>query len=118
MSRPRFLADNDLNDAIVRGTLRREPAIEFARLREFGLEELPDVDVLRFAAREGWIVVSHDVNTMTAAAYTLLAAHEPIGGLLLVHQASAVAPILDSLVLIWTASEAEEWIGLVEFLPL
>jgi hypothetical protein len=25
MSRPRFLADNDLNDAIVRGTLRREP---------------------------------------------------------------------------------------------
>lgn len=43
MSRPRFLADNDLNDAIVRGTLRRKPAIEFARLREFGLERLPDL---------------------------------------------------------------------------
>lgn len=26
MSRPRFLADNDLNDAIVRGTLPRERA--------------------------------------------------------------------------------------------
>jgi hypothetical protein len=34
MSRPRFLADQDLNDAIVRGTIRQEPAIEFARLRE------------------------------------------------------------------------------------
>lgn len=118
MSRPRFLADNDLNDAIVRGTLRREPAIEFARLRDFGLERLPDLDVLRFASREGSIVVSHDVNSMTSAAYALLAASEPISGLLLVHQAGAIGPILDSLILIWTASESEEWIGLVEFLPL
>ena len=38
MSRPRFLADNDLNDAIVLGVLRREPAIEFKRLRDLGLE--------------------------------------------------------------------------------
>jgi predicted nuclease of predicted toxin-antitoxin system len=118
MSRPRFLADNDLNDAIVRGTLRREPAIEFSRLRELGLERLPDADVLRFAAREGWIVVSHDVSSMTAAAYALLAGNEPISGLLLVHQAGAIAPILDSLVLIWSASEGEEWFGVVEFLPM
>jgi hypothetical protein len=37
MSRPRFLADNDLNDAIVVGVRRREPTAEFARLRELGL---------------------------------------------------------------------------------
>jgi hypothetical protein len=118
MSRPRFLADNDLNDAIVLGTLRREPAIEFARLRDLGLERLPDLEVLRFAAREGWIVVSHDVNSMTAAAYSILSAGEPIGGLFLVHQSAAIAPTLASLTLIWSESEAEEWIGLVEFLPL
>jgi hypothetical protein len=34
MSRPRFLADNDLNDAIVVGVRRREPTVEFARLRD------------------------------------------------------------------------------------
>lgn len=118
MSRPRFLADNDLNDAIVTGILRREPAVEFARLREFDLDQSSDADVLRFAAVHGWIVVSHDVNTMTAAAYALLAANEPMGGLLLVHQADAISPTLDSLVLIWSASEGEEWTGLIEFLPL
>jgi len=32
-----YLADNDLNDAIVVGTRRREPAAEFARLRDLGL---------------------------------------------------------------------------------
>jgi hypothetical protein len=31
MSRPRFLADNDLNDAIVVGVRRRGPALEFSR---------------------------------------------------------------------------------------
>jgi hypothetical protein len=31
MSRPRFLADHDLNEHIVDGTLRREPGVEFLR---------------------------------------------------------------------------------------
>jgi hypothetical protein len=118
MSRPRFLADNDLNDAIVRGVARREPSIEFLRLRELGLDRLPDPEVLQFAARENWIVVSHDVNSMTAAAFGLLTSNQAMHGLLLVHQSDPIAPIIDSLVLIWSASEAEEWSGLVEFLPL
>ncbi len=34
MSRPLFLADHDLYEHIVVGVLRREPAIEFLRVRE------------------------------------------------------------------------------------
>src|SRR5262245_29244280 len=117
MSRPRFLADNDLNDAIVRGMMRREPAVGFARLRQFGLERNSDLDVLRFAARERWIVVSHDVSSMSSAAFELLADGEAMHGLLLVHQREPIGVIIESLILIWSASEAEEWIGLVERLP-
>jgi hypothetical protein len=118
MSRPRFLADQDVNDAIVSGVLRLEPTIEFIRLRDFGLEELPDEQVLRFAAREGWIVVSHDVSSMPVAAAALLSAKEPMRGLFLVQQRSPIAPNIESLVLVWSASEAEEWIGQIEYLPL
>ena len=74
MSRPRFLADNDLNDAIVVGVLTPRADTEFARLRDLGLATRGDPEVLDFAARENWIVVSHDVNTMREAAYTRLAA--------------------------------------------
>jgi len=118
MSRPRFLADQDLNDAIVRGVLRLEPSIEFIRLRDIGLEQSPDEQVLRFAAREGWIAVSHDVSSMPAAASQLLAAGEAITGLLIAQQNDPTAPAIESLVLIWTASEAEEWSSLIEYLPL
>ena len=118
MSRPRFLADNDLNDAIVVGVGRREPAAEFARLRDIGLATRTDPEVLEFASGENWIVVSHDVNTMREVASARVAAGLPMNGLLLAHQHTPVSPIIDSLLLIWAASEAEEWTGQVNFLPL
>jgi predicted nuclease of predicted toxin-antitoxin system len=118
VSRPRFLADNDLNDAIVVGSRRREPAAEFARLRDLGLAAWSDPDVLDFAAHENWIVVSHDVNTMRDAAYKRLAANLPMNGLLLASQRTPVSSIIESLLVIWVASEAEEWAGQVGFLPL
>ncbi len=118
MSRPRLLADNDLNDAIVVGVRRREPAADFARLRDLGLSTQSDPEVLDYAVRENWIVVSHDVNTMREAAFARLAAGLPMAGLLLAHQRTPVSLIIESLVLIWAASEAEVWAGEVEFLPL
>lgn len=118
MSRPRYLADNDLNDAIVVGTRRREPAAEFARLRDLGLVTWSDAEVLEFAAAENWIVVSHDVNTMRDAAYNRLKAGLVMHGLLLASQRSSMSSIIESLLLIWAASEAEEWTGQIEFLPL
>jgi hypothetical protein len=118
MSRPRFLADNDFNERIVRGVQRREPTIEWLRLREIGLADAPDPEVLAYAAAEGWLVVSHDVNTMPAAAAERLAAGERLSGLFLARQRAPLAPIIESLVVIWSVSEAEEWAGQVRFLPL
>ena len=118
MSRPRYLADNDLNDAIVVGARRREPATEFTRLRDLGLAACSDSEVLDFAAAENWIVVSHDVNTMRDAAYSRLKAGLVMHGLLLASQRTPVSSIIESLLLIWAASEAEEWVDQVEFLPI
>lgn len=72
MSRPRFLADHDLNEHIVVGIRRRESTIEFRRVRDLGMHALPDVEILEYADRHGFIIVSHDVNTMPAEAYARL----------------------------------------------
>ena len=68
MIRPRFLADHDLNEHIVMGVVRLHPEIEFVRVRDVGLADSSDLDVLAYALRMSFCVVSHDVNTMTAAA--------------------------------------------------
>lgn len=118
MSRPRFLADHDLNEHIVTGVLRREPAVEFIRVRDVGYDERSDIEVLEYAASEGLIIVSHDVNTMPAAAYERLEKGDEVAGLLMVQQTSPVSKIIEDLLMVWAASEAEEWRGQVQFLPL
>src|SRR5207249_3690661 len=117
MSRPKFLADHDLNEHIVAGIIRRAPSADFSRVREIGLHDRPDAEVLEYAVARGFIVVSHDVNTMPAAAYERLAAGKPIAGLLMVQQTSSIGLIIENLLLIWSASEAEEWENQVCFLP-
>ncbi len=118
MSRPRFLSDHDLNEHIIDGVLRREPALEFIRNRDVGLSGRPDAEVLAFAAEHGLIVISHDVNTLPAQAFARIAAGMSMPGVFMVHQRQPIAPVIDSLVLIWSASEAEEWFNQVRFLPL
>src|SRR4051812_43159838 len=100
MTRPRFLADHDLKHGILEGTFRRQPDLDFTRVSDFGLETHSDREVLSFAAREGRIVVSHDVNTMTAAAREVLGRREAMHGLLLIHQIDSVASAIDDLILI------------------
>ena len=75
-------------------------------------------EILEYAASEGLLVVSHDVNTMPAAAYARLSISESFPGLLMVQQSSPVGSSIDSLVLIWAASELEEWKDQVVYLPL
>lgn len=86
MSRPRFLADHNLNEQIVVGVLRLVPSAEFRPVRELGFATRDDAFLLDYAARQGLIIVSHDVNTMPAAAY--------IGGTCTkVHKVSQPRPI-------------------------
>lgn len=118
MSRPRFLTDHDLNEHIVTGVLRREPALACVRVRDIGMSERSDAEVLAYAADHGLIVVSHDVNTMPSAAYARMSAGQKMSGLLMVKQSDPIGSIIASLLLIWSASEAEEWDGQVCFLPL
>lgn len=118
MSRPRFLADHDLNEHIVIGVRRRDATLEFMRARDLGLNERSDAEILEYADRQGLIVVSHDVNTMPAAAYDRLATGKKIAGLLMVKQTQPVSEVIEDLILIGSASEAVAWENQVCFLPL
>jgi hypothetical protein len=109
VSRPRFLADHDLNEAIVDGVCRREPSAQFTRAREAGLARQPDPELLEYAATQGLIVVSHDVNTMPYHASDRLARGRPLPGLLMVRQTLPLSTAIDQLVLIWSAMPRRRW---------
>jgi hypothetical protein len=57
--RVRFQADADLNQVIVKATLRLEPSVDFQTAQAAGLAGLDDAEVLKLAAEQGRVLVSH-----------------------------------------------------------
>ena len=113
----RFQADADLNQSIVLSVVRQEPSIDFRTATEAGLEGLPDREVLTLAAAEGRVLVSHDRKTMPRHfGQFLMNSSSP--GVLLVPQYLPISRAVEELVLVWSVTEASEWINRIVWLPL
>jgi hypothetical protein len=113
----RFQADADLNAEIVAGVLRREPSVDFQTADEADLRRFPDPEVLALAAQEGRILVTHDRRTMPRHfADFILQHHSP--GVFIIAQTVSVRVAIEALLLVWAASESEEWRNLIVELPL
>jgi hypothetical protein len=113
----RFQADNDLRSAIRTGVIRREPSIDFRTAHEAQLDGIPDQEVLRIAADRGRILVSHDENSMPSHFRVFLAEGNRSPGIWIVPQRAATAAVIESVLLAWVASDAEEWQDRITWLP-
>jgi predicted nuclease of predicted toxin-antitoxin system len=114
--RMRFQADADLNPAIGRGLVRREPAIDWRQAQRFIPDATPDPEVLQFAADDARVLVSRDVNTMPRhfAAFTGMRSSP---GVILIPPDTAVGEAIERLILVWLSSTAEEIENQIWWLP-
>src|SRR5690349_17385607 len=96
----RLVADENFNNDVVRGVLRRRPDLDIVRLQEVGLSGADDPAVLAWAATQGRIVVTHDVTTMTAYAYQRIAAGLPMPGVIAIGTNVALSQAIDDLLLL------------------
>ncbi len=113
----RFQADADLNHIIVLAVVRREPEVDFQSASAAQLAGRTDAEVLALAARQGRLLVSHDHSTMPAHFGTFILG-QPSPGLVIVPQHIPPAVAVEELLLIWHATEAEEWTNRICFLPI
>jgi len=115
--RIRFQADADLDGRILRGVHRSAPEIDIRTATAAGLEGRDDLDVLRIAAASGRILISQDRRTMPSNfARFVKAAHSP--GVILLREGISIAAAIEEIILIWSASEAEEWTDRLMWIPL
>ena len=113
----RFQADADLNEVIIAGVRRREPEIDFLTANDVDLRVLTDLQVLEIAARDNRILVSQDFRTMPAAFARFLDEHSS-PGVFIVPQSMEYLAAIESLLMIWAASDAAEWSNRICRLPL
>jgi hypothetical protein len=114
----RFLADEDLDTDIIRGLHSREPAIDILDVKTAGLRGAADPEILELAACEDRVLITHDRNTMTRYFRDRLDAGMPAPGMfILPQQSAAIGAIIESLLLVWTASQSDEWRNQMVYLP-
>lgn len=72
----RLVADENFNNDIVRGLLRRKPDLDIVRVQDADLSGADDPTLLEWAAQESRILLTHDVTTMTRYAYERVQANK------------------------------------------
>jgi hypothetical protein len=111
-------ADENFNNNIVRGVLRRKPDTDIVRVQDVGLSGADDPRILNWAAQEGRVLLTHDVSTITKFAYERIEAGQAMPGVFEVSRTAPIGPVIDDLVLLIESSLEGEWEGQVINLPL
>ncbi len=114
----RLATDEDFNNRIVRGLLRRQPDLDILRVQDAGLAGKKDDEVLAWASTERRILLTHDVTTMKQAAYDRIAAGLPMPGVFELSQNVPIGTAVDEILLIALCSDQDDWQGQIRFLPL
>ncbi len=78
----RLAADQNFNHDIVRGLLRRKPDLDIVLAQDVDLSTADDATILEWAARQGRILLTHDVNTITRYAFDRVRANLPMPGVI------------------------------------
>ena len=114
----RLAADENFNGNIVRGLLRRRPDLDLVRVQDAGLAGADDPAILTWAADEGRILLTHDVETMVGFAYERVEAGLRMPGVFEVRLGTPIGQAIEDILLLAEYSLDDEWEGRVAYLPL
>ncbi len=114
----RLLADENFDENIVRGLLRRLPQVDVVRVQSVGLKGADDPTVLEWAATEGRVLVTHDVRTVTRYAWERVDRGLPMSGVVEVATSTGIGAAIEDLVTLLECCDASELRGAVLYLPL
>ncbi len=107
----KLAADQNFNNKILRGLQQRLPDLDIVRVQDSEAAEADDPAVLAWAAGQGRILLTHDVNTMVGYAYDRLRAGQSMAGVLEVRDKLPIGQVIEDMLLLVTCTAAEEWEG-------
>ena len=114
----RLLTDENINRHILRGLHRRLPLLDFVLPRDVGLARLPDLVLLKWAADEHRIILTHDIKTMVPDAKRLVAQGEPMAGVIVIPMDLAIGQAINDLELLLECYSELDMRNHIEYLPL
>jgi hypothetical protein len=110
--------DENFDHHVLRALVRRVPDLDFCTVQQAGLAGANDLAVLEWAAREGRVLLTHDVRTVTKFAYERIERGDIVPGVIEVPSRASVSDVLDDLELVITCATDDDLRDRVLFVPL
>ncbi len=114
----RLLTDENVDNNIMRGLARRLPHLDFVSVRDVGLAGSSDLVLLKWAANEQRIILTHDLKTMVRDANQLVAQGEPMAGVIFVPNQLEIGRAINDLEMVLGTSTESGMRDSLEYLPL
>ena len=114
----RLVTDEDVHDDIIRGLRRRDPALDIVRVVDVGLDHTPDQIILEWAATEGRVLITGDLNTMVGSAYDRVRVGLPMPGVLALSENVGIGRVIDDILLVAQCYAADDVKDQVLYIPL
>jgi hypothetical protein len=117
---PRFLLDEHVPHAIWSRLLRLDPEIDILAVGQplAPPQGTSDPDLLAWIEETGYILVTANRRTIPEHVRAHYAAGHHIPGVLLLRRGASVGQVIEHLYLLWVASDAEEYVDRLLYLPM
>lgn len=113
----RFVADENVNNDIVRGLRRRDPTIDVTRVQDELIDGAADPEVIAWAHDQSRIVLTHDGKTSSHYAHQQIRAGGHTAGVFMIHGWLPIGPTIEDLLTAHVTTEMADWVDVVEYLP-
>ncbi|MDS3860006.1 DUF5615 family PIN-like protein [Thermosynechococcaceae cyanobacterium BACA0444] len=114
----KFLADENLDNKILKGLLQKHKSIDIVRVQDVGLSGKSDPTVLAWAAEEKRILLTHDVKTIIKHASERIHQALPMPGVILIKSPPFLSQVIEDILVIWECTDPIDFDNRIEFLPL
>ncbi len=114
----KLVADENFDNTIVRGVLRRRPNLDLIRIQDLGLLGGEDPVILAYAAEEGRVLLTHDVATITRFAYDRVRQGLSMPGVLEVSTDVQIGRAIEDILIVADCTLEGELEGQILYLPL
>lgn len=114
----KFVADENFDNRIVRGLVRRMPELDIVRVQDLEIAGADDNMVLAWAAQAERVLLTHDQRTVPKYAYERMRRGEAVAGVIVVKDALPLGPVIENILLIAEATSMTEWASQIQRLPL
>ena len=120
MTLPRFLLDEHVPHAIQSQLLRLDAEIDVLAVGQplAPPKGTSDADILAWIEKTGYILVTGNRRTIPGHVQAHYAAGHRIPGLLLLRRGASLGEVIEELYLLWAASDAEEYVDRILYLPM